>query len=115
MERRLAVDDRRAEESEPQQAHFLPVAVRPLPVPPNPSLSDPSLYFNRELSWVDFNWRVLHQALDERTPLLERARFLAITQRNLDEFIAKRVGGLQAQHAAGVLQLSPEGSSARET
>ena len=88
---------------------LLPVAVRALSVPPNPELGDPSLYFNRELSWIDFNWRVLYQALDERTPLLERARFLAITQRNLDEFIAKRVGGLKAQLQAGVTRLSPDG------
>src|SRR5688572_24223720 len=92
----------------------IPVAVRPLPVPADPELDHPSLYFNRELSWMDFNWRVLHQALDERTPLLERARFLAITQRNLDEFIAKRVGGLKAQLQAGVSTLSPDGRTAGE-
>ncbi len=95
-------------------AALLPVAVRSLPVPPDPDLSDPSLFFNRELSWIDFNWRVLHQALDERTPLLERARFLAIAQRNLDEFFAKRVGGLKSQVEAGVTQLSPDGLSPRE-
>jgi polyphosphate kinase len=95
-------------------AALLPLAVRALPVPPAPELDDPSLYFNRDLSWIDFNWRVLYQALDERTPLLERARFLAITQRNLDEFIAKRVGGLQAQLHAGVTRLSPDGLTPRE-
>lgn len=95
-------------------AALLPVAVRVLAVSPTPDLSDPSLYFNRELSWVDFNWRVLHQALDERTPLLERARFIAIAQRNLDEFIAKRVGGLKSQFEAGVTQLSPDGLTPRE-
>ena len=93
---------------------LLPVAVRVLSVPPNVDLNDPSVYFNRELSWIDFNWRVLHQALDERTPLLERARFLSIAQRNLDEFVAKRVGELKSQLSAGVNQLSPDGLTPRE-
>ncbi|HRP08435.1 MAG TPA: hypothetical protein PLL69_08100, partial [Gemmatimonadales bacterium] len=46
---------------------------------------DPALYLNRELSWLEFNRRVLHEALDERTPLLERVKFLAIVSSNLDE------------------------------
>ncbi|MFN9575350.1 MAG: hypothetical protein ACK6AH_02180, partial [Gemmatimonadota bacterium] len=46
----------------------------------------PSLYFNRELSWLEFNARVLHEAFDERNPLLERLKFLAIYSTNLDEF-----------------------------
>ena len=54
-------------------------AVVPRPVPEQCDLSDPSLYFNQELSWLDFNWRVLWLALDERTPLLERVRFAANT------------------------------------
>jgi polyphosphate kinase len=95
-------------------AALLPVAVRALPVPAHPEPTDPSLFFNRELSWIDFNWRVLHQALDPRTPLLERARFLSIAQRNLDEFVAKRVGGLKSQVEAGVTQLSPDGLTPRE-
>lgn len=61
--------------------------------------------YNQELSWLDFNWRVLHQALDDRTPLLERLRFLAITTSNLDEFFRKRVGGLKRQQAAGLENL----------
>lgn len=95
-------------------AALLPVAVRVLPADRDLELHDPSLFFNRELSWIDFNWRVLHQSLDERTPLLERARFLAITQRNLDEFISKRIGGLKSQLEAGVTQLSPDGLTPRE-
>jgi polyphosphate kinase len=85
-------------------------AVRPraLDRPPD-DLTDPALYFNRELSWLDFNWRVLHQAVDRRTPLLERLRFLSITQSNLDEFVRKRVGGLKRQREAGVTALSPDG------
>ncbi len=92
----------------------LPVAVDPLPVPTSPSLDDPSLYFNRELSWIDFNWRVFFQAMDERVPLLERVRFVAITANNLDEFYRKRVGGLKRQLGAGVRALSPDGRTPRE-
>ncbi|MDX1612992.1 MAG: polyphosphate kinase 1 [Candidatus Promineifilaceae bacterium] len=92
----------------------VPRAVSPQAVPAEARLSHPSLYFNQELSWIDFNWRVLHLALDERTPLLERVRFVAITASNLDEFIQKRVGGLKRQEAAGVRKLSPDGRTPGE-
>lgn len=91
-----------------------PRAVRPRPVGEAVELGDPVLYLNRELSWLDFNWRVLHQARDPRAPLLERLRFLSITQSNLDEFVRKRVGGLKRQLAAGVTELSPDGRSPGE-
>ncbi|MEJ2540322.1 MAG: hypothetical protein P8188_10170 [Gemmatimonadota bacterium] len=91
-----------------------PRAVRPRDIEQVSELDDPSLYFNRELSWLDFNWRVLHQARDLRNPLLERVRFLAITQSNLDEFIRKRVGGLKRQEEAGVRELSPDGRTPEE-
>jgi polyphosphate kinase len=87
----------------------VPKAVMPRPVPEGASLKHPTLYFNQELSWIDFNWRVLHLALDERTSLLERVRFVAITASNLDEFTQKRVGGLKRQEAAGVRSLSVDG------
>ncbi|MDX1585777.1 MAG: polyphosphate kinase 1 [Balneolaceae bacterium] len=87
----------------------LPTAVKPSEVPEGAAEDHPSLYLNRELGWLDFNWRVLYQAMDTRTPLLERVRFIAITASNLDEFIQKRVGGLKRQKAAGVDHLSPDG------
>ena len=98
----------------PDAPHAIPRAVRPRPVPRGAGLEDPSLYFNRELSLLDFNWRVFAQALDPRTPLLERVRFLSIAGSNLDEFFQKRVGGLKRQMLAGVQALSIDGRSAAE-
>jgi polyphosphate kinase len=83
-------------------------------VPDDAPLDHPHLYFNRELSTVDFNWRVLHQALDDRVPLLERVFFVAITASNLDEFFRKRVGGLKRQAAAGVTTPTPDGRTPEE-
>ena len=60
------------------------------------NLCDPSLYINCELSWLGFNERVLVQAKDERHPLLERVRFIAILETNLDEFFMIRVAGAQS-------------------
>jgi polyphosphate kinase len=74
-------------------------------------LSTSPLIYNRELSWLDFNWRVLYEALDDRNPLLERLKFLAITAVNLDEFFRKRVGGLKRQQAAGMANLTLHGLS----
>jgi len=72
---------------------------------------EPSRYINRELSWLDFNARVLALAEDRSVPLLERAKFLAIFSENLDEFFQLRVAGLKDQIAAGVGATSPEGTS----
>ncbi len=96
------------------EKEFLPRATDPQPVPKDAGPGHPSLYFNPELSWIDFNWRVLYQVLDERNPLLERARFLAITENNLDEFIMKRVGGLKRVLEAGVVQTSYDGRTPAE-
>jgi polyphosphate kinase len=65
-------------------------------------LDDPSLYFNRELSWLEFNCRVLEEAQDQTVPLLERVKFLAIFESNLDEFFMVRVGGLQQKVQLGI-------------
>src|SRR5437867_6068506 len=85
-----------------------------MPTAAQRTAQSPQLYLNRELSWLDFNARVLHEALDARTPLLERVKFLAIFSTNLDEFFMVRVAGLRRQLAAGVTQPSPDGLTAQE-
>jgi len=75
------------------------------------NLDDPHYYLNRELSWLEFNRRVLSEALDKRTPLLERLKFMAIFSSNLDEFFMVRVAALKKQVAAGVTKLSADGRS----
>src|SRR3954468_24476961 len=70
---------------------------------------DPGWYLNRELSWLDFNARVLSLAHDPHVPLLERAKFLAIFSQNLDEFFQVRVAGLKDQVAAGIASAAPDG------
>ncbi|MGD0534252.1 MAG: polyphosphate kinase 1 [Methanoregula sp.] len=79
-----------------------------------PPLDSPSLYINRELSWIRFNHHVLEEAQDEGHPLLERVKFLSIFANNLDEFFMIRVSGLQRQAAQGVLKAPPDGMTASE-
>jgi polyphosphate kinase len=88
-----------------QTADKPPVAAEVAPV----DLAASEWYLNRELTWLAFNRRVLHEAQDDRTPLLERVKFLAIVSSNLDEFFMKRIGGLKQQVGAGVQERSVDG------
>ncbi len=79
-----------------------------------PDFRQPTLYLNRELSWLEFNRRVLHEAVDRRTPLLERVKFLGIFASNLDEFFQVRVAGLKRQVAVGYTERTADGMTAEE-
>ena len=85
------------------------------PAAPGPDLTDPSLYVNREVSWLDFNDRVLQLAEDDTVPLIERAKFLAIFTSNLDEFFMVRVAGVHDQIDARIDARGPDGLSPTET
>lgn len=74
----------------------------------------PALYINRELSWLEFNYRVLEEAFDKTNPILERFKFLAITASNMDEFFMVRVAGLAEQYYAGTVKRDPAGMTPKE-
>ena len=78
------------------------------------SYPTPALYLNRELSWLEFDARVLQEAFDDRNPLLERIKFISIFSTNLDEFFMVRVAGLRRQVAAGVLTAAADGIAPQE-
>jgi polyphosphate kinase len=79
-----------------------------------PTLNDPKLYANRELSWLEFNQRVLEEAQDPANPLLERVKFLCIVSSNLDEFFEVRVAGLRQQRDSKVSEAGPDGMGPNE-
>jgi polyphosphate kinase len=87
---------------------------RPMQKDASSLLSDPSLYLNRELSWLEFNQRVLEEAQDPSNPLLERLKFLSIVASNLDEFFEVRVAGLKQQRESNVSESGPDGMSPGE-
>ena len=82
-------------------------------MPKNP-LKSPDLYINRELSWLEFNHRVLQEGLNEELPLLERLKFLAIVGSNLDEFFLVRVAGLMRRRAAKIRRRDVSGMTPAE-
>ncbi len=77
-------------------------------------LGSPELYLNRELTYLNFCWRVLHEAEDDRLPLLERVKFLAIVSSNVDEFFQKRIGGLKQQVGAQLHATTPDGRTPQQ-
>jgi len=112
----LSENGRRVEQAEAQRART-PADPTELPQPDADGRFDldaAQCFLNRELTWLNFNYRVLHEAEDERTPLLERLKFIAIVSSNLDEFFMKRIGGLKQQVGAGLQDRTIDGRTPQE-
>src|SRR5262245_49649544 len=77
-------------------------------------LNAPELYLNRELTYLNFCWRVMHEAEDDRLPLLERVKFISIVSSNIDEFFQKRIGGLKQQVGAQVHSVTQDGRTPQQ-
>ncbi len=105
-----------------ERAPILRVVDQSGRTPPAPGIGDlvpsdlgaPELYLNRELTYLNFCWRVLQEADDDRVPLLERAKFIAIVSANIDEFFQKRIGGLKQQVGAQVHSVTPDGRTPQQ-
>src|SRR5689334_16524320 len=109
-------------EGEPPTRPSLRVIEPPGRTPPAPGIGEltptdlgaPELYLNRELTYLNFCWRVLHEAEDDRIPLLERLKFIAIVSSNIDELFQKRIGGLKQQVGAQLHSITADGRTPQQ-
>jgi polyphosphate kinase len=104
----------KAQEDSADEVVPVAISLRQDSPPATHNIYAPSMYMNRELSWLDFNQRVLNEALDPEVPLLERLKFIVIAASNLDEFFMIRVAGLQQQLALDVPDVPPDGLTPEE-